>query len=504
MNFSPRTPPERARHLAWQLLILLFLGLFSARSFAMFERLREIYYIDSFMHLFKSLLVYAYLHDGYGWGVFFQSIYPPLAYLVSYPFYQLGGLSLETAFWSQLPFWVILTFSLYGIGAYLFSPLVGVLSALFYLASPMLLLTAPCYLLDVPASAMIAWSFYLLLKAQGFQNRFYSLAFGLILGLGMMVKWWVGYNLFFLLLGYALYLYFSYLRGWLYRIAGAAIGLGGLLLQFSLRWHNLDFGIYDLKVLQVIWLFNLLIGAFIWFCLRFLCLIAEKQSQTRKEQKAAFLNLLDAGLLTYLACGWLYFSPYFAVFQGYHLNYLSPQQGAAGAPLFSWLINFWHNLRVSALETIRVDGYPLCWLFTFIGLGFYLAKARRWKLPLLLPAAFLGAMLLVSMTDIKGGRYFLGWLVFAAPLSVFWIAYLGKGKIPTALVVSAACLLTLFSGWLLPAAEIRRHPLLLFCLGGAQSPLLEGKNTGQLEKFDPEPKFMSNCSPIWPRIALFP
>lgn len=464
-------------------LLLLLTILFTVQNYFLFKKLEGIFFIDSFMHFTKSLLTYDYGKSGLWPAVFFQSTYPPLVYLISSLFYLGAGPSLTTAFWSQLPFWLILTFSLYGIGAYLFSPRVGVLSALFYLTSPLLLLSAPCYLLDAPAAAMLALCFYLLLRSDNFQNRFYSLAFGFFLGLGMMVKWWVGYNLLILLSVYAIYYYFGFLKSRLFQLVGLGIVGSGWILLNSKRWLGLDTQIYKPDLLFSTFGYNLFIGIIIWLFFRLLVPAASSRGKTGEDRKKPFLNLLDAGFIASLLCGWLYFSHYFAIFGGYYLNYFAP--GGPEITAVSWLANFLSNLRSSGREFALVTSYPYFWFFLGTGLTVFLFRFRKEKLNLLLPAAFFSSLFLVCLADVRDGRFFLGWLVFAAPLAVFWIEYLKKWKIPVICLLIVSCLYSVLAGLVIPASFIRRHSILSFPAGGKNSLLLERQNAGQLEKFDP-------------------
>jgi 4-amino-4-deoxy-L-arabinose transferase-like glycosyltransferase len=146
---------------------------------------------DMGAHLQKSLLYSWYLTTLNLWEfVTAYSFYPPLVYWVTVPFYVVFGSSINIAVTSiDVVFLSVLIFSVYGIGTYLWSRRVGLLSALAITCTPYVATMGKEYTLDVPLTAMAALGLYLLLRAEGFTNRTYSLCFGAAFGLGMLTKW---------------------------------------------------------------------------------------------------------------------------------------------------------------------------------------------------------------------------------------------------------------------------------------------------------------------------
>lgn len=116
--------------------------------------------------------------------------YPPLVYWVTDAFYAaLGTTAIWVAVLSQAIFLAILAFSTYGIGERLWSRRVGLLAAFFVLTSPMLVSQFKDYMLDAPLTAMVALALFLLIRADAFKDRRFSVLFGAACGLGMLTKW---------------------------------------------------------------------------------------------------------------------------------------------------------------------------------------------------------------------------------------------------------------------------------------------------------------------------
>lgn len=115
--------------------------------------------------------------------------YPPLLYWVAIPFYFIFGASLKSSILVNSVFIFILAFATYGIGNRLWNRKVGFFAAVFILCSPMIVSQFKEFQLDAPATAMTALSLYLLMRSKEFSSRWWSLAFGLSLGLALLTKW---------------------------------------------------------------------------------------------------------------------------------------------------------------------------------------------------------------------------------------------------------------------------------------------------------------------------
>jgi len=185
----------------WAFLLILA-GLFQLAALG-FVRACPFVEHEGAKHLVMSLRILHLWQDGHQLEVlsipgFYPSPklgypYPPLAYLVTLPFYLLAGPSLEAALASFFPFLLILLFSVYGTGKWLWNRQTGLLAALICLSSPMILLVTRDYLGEFPLAASVALAMYALVKSEGFTRWRESILFGFALGMGMMIKWtaWV-------------------------------------------------------------------------------------------------------------------------------------------------------------------------------------------------------------------------------------------------------------------------------------------------------------------------
>lgn len=117
-----------------------------------------------------------------------QPFHPPLIILTSLPFYYFFGISTDTAAMSNVIYITTLIFSVYGIGKYFYSKKVGILAAFITATMPGIFALSRNYGLDFPLAAMTALSFYTFLLSNKFENRKYSLLFGVAIGLSSITK----------------------------------------------------------------------------------------------------------------------------------------------------------------------------------------------------------------------------------------------------------------------------------------------------------------------------
>ncbi len=115
--------------------------------------------------------------------------YPPLVPGVTAVLYLLAGRSYGTAMATGILFVALLLAATWGLGNRLLGRPAGLLAALFLLAAPGVRLNAGEYMLDLPLTAMVILSAWVLLETRGFSRRGATLLFGLLCGAGMLAKW---------------------------------------------------------------------------------------------------------------------------------------------------------------------------------------------------------------------------------------------------------------------------------------------------------------------------
>lgn len=121
------------------------------------------------------------------WGYLY---YPPLVSWVTDAFYAVtGSEEMWVAVLSNVVWIAVLVFATYEIGKTLWNERVGLLSVVFVVTTPMLVTAFKEYLVDAPLTAVVALALYLLIRANGFSSRKYSMLFGVACGFGLLVKW---------------------------------------------------------------------------------------------------------------------------------------------------------------------------------------------------------------------------------------------------------------------------------------------------------------------------
>ena len=133
---------------------------------------------------------------------------PPLFMLSSLPLYFVFGRSTDVAAMTNILYLIILVLSVYGIGRRIHSKEVGLMAAFIVSVFPIIFGLSRSYWQDFPLTAMVSLSIYLLIRADYFRDRKYSILFGLSIGLGMLTKW----TYFVFLAGPFLYMFISSLK----------------------------------------------------------------------------------------------------------------------------------------------------------------------------------------------------------------------------------------------------------------------------------------------------
>lgn len=118
-----------------------------------------------------------------------RSYYPPFFMLFPIPFLWLFGETLNVAIMSNIVYFSILIFSVYGIGRHVHSKKAGLLAAFIVSMFPSIYGFSRMFWMDFPLTSVVALSIFLLLKTELFTSRKYSILLGVVTGVGMLVKW---------------------------------------------------------------------------------------------------------------------------------------------------------------------------------------------------------------------------------------------------------------------------------------------------------------------------
>jgi len=147
---------------------------------------------DEANHLMRSFVYFESLPFHF-YNVFIKgSYYPPFFQVSASILYFLFGTSIEISRSINLFFYLILVYSSFKIGAFLFDRKVGYLTSILVSTYPAVILVLRQFRPDFALLAMFALCFYLILRSNFFKDTKYSLYAGICLGLGFLTKWTFG------------------------------------------------------------------------------------------------------------------------------------------------------------------------------------------------------------------------------------------------------------------------------------------------------------------------
>lgn len=168
---------------------------------------------DEALHLTKSLEYYNIITTP-GPGMISNLInvdnyYPPFYHFSTVFTYFLFGTSMDSAISVNIFYFGVLLFSTYGIGSYLYNKETGFIAALLISLYPSMVGIRRFYLIEVALIATVALSIYLLLRSDNFNNRKYSIGFGIALAISILTKWTA---IFFIIGPLAFVIHFSFFK----------------------------------------------------------------------------------------------------------------------------------------------------------------------------------------------------------------------------------------------------------------------------------------------------
>ncbi len=115
--------------------------------------------------------------------------YPPLMYVLTIPFYAVGGVSRDVAGMVNILFMAVMILSVYGIGRRLYTEEAGVTAAILAACYPIVVGISKLYVLELPETAMVSLCIYIALRTDGFRKSSWSILLGIMCGMGTLTKW---------------------------------------------------------------------------------------------------------------------------------------------------------------------------------------------------------------------------------------------------------------------------------------------------------------------------
>ena len=113
----------------------------------------------------------------------------PALFIATQPFYWLFGVDMDSAQLVNVVTLAALIWICYELGRYAGGRGVGLMSALLVGLLPMVMAMARLFYTELPLAALVALNLLALAKSEDFRRRGWSIAWGVSLGIGMLVKW---------------------------------------------------------------------------------------------------------------------------------------------------------------------------------------------------------------------------------------------------------------------------------------------------------------------------
>ncbi|WP_167711690.1 MULTISPECIES: glycosyltransferase family 39 protein [unclassified Thermococcus] len=145
---------------------------------------------DAATHFMDSVKYYlALTHFNLGIFPYINRYWPPLGSLFPIPAYAIFRTSPQTGIFAENILSIaILILALHKLSKY-FGKIAIVVSTFVVLMSPIILDQATTFMIDLPLTAMVMMTWYLLLKSEGFSQRKYTTLSAVFFGLGLLAKW---------------------------------------------------------------------------------------------------------------------------------------------------------------------------------------------------------------------------------------------------------------------------------------------------------------------------
>lgn len=421
--------------------------------------------------------------------------FPPLTYIASVPFFFFNEISLESARLTLIIFAFIFLASMYGIGKALGDQYSGLITVAIAASSPAVLDLSKKYFLDFPQTAMTALAFYMLIKADGFRDKKYSILLGITLALSFLTKWSTAFFLAFPVL-WVCFSVFSEARRNTKRFI--------LLLGFVLVMFLLTVFYYSIvkplgggieRYWYIFYIIAVIIPSVIWYMLNNRMIQSQENYEKTpvktqetivdqsknpqedhpcsscerpKKEQAKPCRITNFGL--YLISFASLSATYYFWAAGTMIHKFQGEK-IADHRVLSDNINTLSNYFVNGMNF-----FPLFQIFSVIGILLLLVKFKEFYTKsfvcFLIPLNIIFISLLMWQIGFEDYRYYLSIVIFMTAFAGFWTYRLKKLRLPVLAVVLIISFFSITEWMIMPNIEnhqIRQyHDQGLFNLMGQQ------------------------------------
>lgn len=182
---------SKKRHIVYLLILALFCVVMTLVNYLWVSLDRSPPYCGHLVYLVMSREYMEILLRGefFDFLINTGNFYPPLPFQISALFYLIFGYGGVQAVMSHAVFPVILVFSTFYLGSYLWNDDVGFASALICASIPQNVYLMRYAGVDIPILAMLPLCLYCLFRSDRFKNSRWSILFFVTLAVGMLLKW---------------------------------------------------------------------------------------------------------------------------------------------------------------------------------------------------------------------------------------------------------------------------------------------------------------------------
>lgn len=420
------------------LILLIFSIFFVFVNYTWINLDRKVPILNNLVYLIMSQEYYTNLTDGdfFSFLINRGNFYPPLPFQITSFFYVISGAGYIQAVMSQAIFWLILIFSTFYLGTYLWNEDVGFFAALVSIAIPQSAFYSRGLGEDIPIAAMVPLTIFCLYKSDKFKNFPWTLFFFISFAVGMLIKWVFVVFIFIPMLAF---LFIAVKEEFqksgtrketiLFLIISPVfmiVFISGLILLHKSSALKYSAGVMEAAYFAFIWLMLILFALLTY-------LIKLKSDKIKNISRGIVLFL---GLTAHFT-----------------IMHLIPMREI-------YRVRFW-NIQYKLLLPLRTPYHffirfliyhnfgLIFFILLIIGIIMYFIRNSRTYEKSLLLASMAFCIVFLYIQPIYDSRYFIPLNGIAAFFIVFWILDLKKRyiKIPTLALVILLCAFYIF-GWI--------------------------------------------------------